>query len=55
MLTLYWLPSSALRLRSTERAAALTLLQIPAPYELGWPMNWATTLYPIYLRGEAYL
>jgi eukaryotic-like serine/threonine-protein kinase len=57
MLTLYWLPCirAAIELHEGNAAAALTLLQIPAPYELGWPMNWDTTLYPIYLRGEAYL
>ena len=57
MLTLYWLPCirAAIELHKGNAAAALTLLQIPAPYELGWPMNWDTTLYPIYLRGEAYL
>ena len=57
MLTLYWLPTinAAIELRGGNPSKALTLLQVPAPYERGWPMNWATTLYPVYLRGEAYL
>ncbi len=57
MLTLYWLPTinAAVELRGGNPSKALTLLQVPAPYETGWPMNWATTLYPVYLRGEAYL
>jgi tetratricopeptide (TPR) repeat protein/predicted Ser/Thr protein kinase len=57
MLTLYWLPTinAAIELRGGNPSKALALLQVPAPYETGWPMNWATTLYPVYLRGEAYL
>jgi serine/threonine protein kinase len=57
MLTHYWLPTinAAIELRGGNPSKALTLLQVPAPYERGWPMNWATTLYPVYLRGVAYL
>ena len=57
MLTRYWLPTinAAIELRGGSPLKALALLQVPAPYEKGWPTNWATTLYPVYLRGEAYL
>ena len=37
---------------------ALELLQIAAPYELGVPGSWSGffgNLYPVYMRGEAYL
>jgi predicted Zn-dependent protease len=40
-------------------AKALEELQVAAPYELGWPtsvfIGYFGALYPIYLRGEAYL
>ncbi len=57
MLTLSWLPCirAAIDLHNGNAAAALPQLQVQASYELGWPTNWATTLYPIYLRGESYL
>ena len=57
ILNVYWLPSinAAIEINDGNSSKALTLLQVPAPYELGWPFNWATTLYPVYLRGEAYL
>jgi hypothetical protein len=57
MLTLYWLPCirAAIDLHNGNAAAALPQVQVPAAYELGWPTNWATTLYPNYLRGESYL
>ncbi len=57
MLTHYWLPTinAAIELRRGSSSKALALLQVPAPYEKGWPTNWATTLYPVYLRGESYL
>jgi len=41
-----------------DPALALNILQVAAPYELGLPAigyyNWPN-LYPVYLRGEAYL
>ena len=57
MLNLYWLPSinAAIQLDQGNPSKALALLQVAAPYELGWALPWATTLYPAYLRGEAYL
>jgi serine/threonine protein kinase len=57
MLNLYWLPSmnAAIEINQGNPAKALALLQVAAPYELGWPLTWATTLYPPYLRGQAYL
>jgi serine/threonine protein kinase/predicted Zn-dependent protease len=41
-----------------QPAAALTLLEAAAPYELGIPGSWSGffgNLYPVYVRGEAYL
>jgi tetratricopeptide (TPR) repeat protein len=42
-----------------EPAKALETLQVAAPYEMGWPTSVFVgsfgALYPIYLRGEAYL
>ena len=41
-----------------EPEKAISILQAAAPYELGSPGNsavFAPTLYPIYVRGEAYL
>jgi eukaryotic-like serine/threonine-protein kinase len=57
MLNLYWLPSinAAIQLDQRNPSKALALLQVAAPYELGWGLQWATTLYPAYLSGEAYL
>jgi predicted Ser/Thr protein kinase len=57
MLNLYWLPciNAAIELNRGNSSKALALLQVAAPYELGWALNWATTLYPAHLRGQAYL
>jgi serine/threonine protein kinase len=56
----YWLPTiraaSALNLGNSGQA--LTELQVTEPYELGGdrpPFSAGATLYPVYLRGEAYL
>jgi eukaryotic-like serine/threonine-protein kinase len=47
-----------LALLHSEPQQALDLLAAAAPYELGWPAfsfyNWPN-LYPVYVRGEAYL
>jgi hypothetical protein len=47
---------AALALRSGDAAKAVSALEVSAPYELG-QLNDAFTfgLYPVYLRGEAYL
>jgi eukaryotic-like serine/threonine-protein kinase len=52
----YWLPviRSAIQLRQRNPARALILLEAAAPYELGNPSPFGN-LYPIYLRGQAYL
>jgi Flp pilus assembly protein TadD/predicted Ser/Thr protein kinase len=47
-----------LALRHHEPAKAIEILQAAAPYELGSPGNTAAftpSLYPIYVRGKAYL
>jgi eukaryotic-like serine/threonine-protein kinase len=53
----YWLPSirAAVELEHNNPGRAITLLQAAAPYELSEPTLWEGFLYPIYLRGEAYL
>ena len=51
----YWLPSirAAVELQRNNPNKALELLQQTAPYELGhWYLG---HMYPVYLRGEAYL
>jgi predicted Ser/Thr protein kinase len=57
-LNFYWLPTiqaaSALQMR--DAAEAIELLQATAPYELGQPLQMGpATLYPVYVRGEAYM
>ena len=56
VLTGYWLPviRSAIQLRQRNPARALILLEAAAPNELGNPSPFGN-LYPIYLRGQAYL
>jgi eukaryotic-like serine/threonine-protein kinase len=56
----YWLPSirAALALGRNDADKAIEILQAAIPYELGAPTPSAAvgeTLYPVYLRGEAYL
>ena len=58
VLKLYWLPTieAAISLDHNDSAHALELLQAPAPYETGGPPPFQmSTLYPAFLRGEAYL
>src|SRR6202521_750855 len=52
----YWLPviQSAIQLRQGNPARAESLLEVAAPYELGDPSPFGN-LYPIYVRGQAYL
>jgi eukaryotic-like serine/threonine-protein kinase len=58
LLKLYWLPTidAAIELKEGHSSRALELLEAAAPYELGWPPPLQPgTLYPAYLRGQAYL
>jgi eukaryotic-like serine/threonine-protein kinase len=52
----YWLPSirAALELNDAHGPAALESLRPTSPYEWACPIP-VSTLYPIYLRGEAFL
>ena len=56
----YWLPSirAALALQRNNAPLAVGYLQVTAVYELGGatpPFSSGATLYPAYLRGQAYL
>ena len=53
----YWLPSirAATELARMNPEQALKALEITKPYELGGDPITLDTLYPVYLRGEAYL
>lgn len=53
----YWVPAirAAIALDEKNPAAALEALQPAAPYELGSPPPGIAFLYPVYLRGLAYL
>ena len=58
LIKLYWLPSisAAIQLKANNSPVALTELEPATPYELGDPPPMQTgTLYPAYLRGQAYL
>jgi serine/threonine protein kinase/Tfp pilus assembly protein PilF len=58
LLKFYWLPTvnAAIKLKEGHSSQALVLLEAAAPYELGWPPPLQPgTLYPAYLRGQAYL
>jgi eukaryotic-like serine/threonine-protein kinase len=58
LLGFYWLPAirAAIELDSNHPAEAIELLRLAGPYELGQPYPLGPgTLYPAYLRGEAYL
>ena len=52
-----WLPMiyATVALRSSDAGKAVKALGAAAPYELGWCPTSAVTLYPAYLRGEAFL
>lgn len=57
-LRLYWFPTlhAALDLADHKPAEAVVALEAVAPYELGEPPPFQiSTMYPAYLRGEAYL
>jgi serine/threonine protein kinase/tetratricopeptide (TPR) repeat protein len=56
----YWLSTirAAIELKRKHPRKAIELLAVASPYELGIPYPQAQacgTLYPVYLRGEAYL
>ena len=53
----YWLPSirAAIEIDRKNPAQAIQALQITIPYELGGDPITLDTLYPVYLRGQAYL
>ncbi|MGH9539383.1 MAG: protein kinase domain-containing protein [Terriglobales bacterium] len=58
VLKVYWLPAvkAAIEIARGNSGQGLNLLQASAPYEMGSPPPFQTeTLYPAYLRGEAYL
>ena len=53
----YWLPAirSAIELEAGNAGRAIELLQPAEQYELGTPSPFFGPMYPIYLRGLAYL
>jgi predicted Zn-dependent protease len=53
----YWLPTirAAIDVDQKAPAEAIELLEAASPYELGEPPPIGGTLYPIYVRGNAYL
>jgi len=54
----YWLPTvrAAIALQRHDSAKAIEILQATIPYELADPPPFSSgTMYPVYLRGEAYL
>ena len=54
----YWLPliHAAIELHENNEARAIEILQTATPYELGQPPPFQLgILYPIYIRGQAYL
>ena len=53
----YWLPTihAAIELAYGKSARALDTLEVTAPYELGATSSSYGNLYPVFLRGEAYL
>jgi eukaryotic-like serine/threonine-protein kinase len=58
VLKVYWLPTvhAALDLDANDSTKALESLEAAAPYELGEPEQFQLgTLYPVYMRGLAYL
>ncbi len=60
LLNNYWLPTirAAIALDRNEAAEALRETELASPYDLGGnnlPFSSGATLYPVYLRGEAYL
>jgi tetratricopeptide (TPR) repeat protein len=57
MMNRYWLPTirAAIEINRNNPAEAVEILRGAAPYELGGPPPISGTLYPIYVRAQAYL
>jgi eukaryotic-like serine/threonine-protein kinase len=59
MIQAYWLPTirAAIAIDRGDARKAIELLSTASEYELGEPVQWPShgTLYPVYVRGEAYL
>ena len=58
MMKVYWLPTirAAIELHSNNAKQALVFLEAAAPYDLGSPPQLQVgTLYPVWIRGQAYL
>jgi serine/threonine protein kinase/tetratricopeptide (TPR) repeat protein len=59
MIQAYWLPTirAAIAIDRDDAQKAIELLSTASEYELGEPVQWPShgTLYPVYVRGEAYL
>jgi tetratricopeptide (TPR) repeat protein len=57
MLKLYWLPTinAAIELSMDNSSQALVYLEAAAPYEMGTSGMGIGYLYPVYVRGQAYL
>ncbi|HXY06717.1 MAG TPA: tetratricopeptide repeat protein, partial [Terriglobales bacterium] len=58
LLKLYWLPTinAAIGLNNGDSSQAVVSLEVATPYELGSPPPLQVgTLYPVFLRGQAYL
>lgn len=57
LLNVYWLPSirAAIELDRHKPTEAIALLQTAAPFEMGSAPPYDGSMFPVYLRGEAYL
>ena len=59
MIQAYWLPTirAAIAINRGDGQKAVELLRVASEYELGEPMQSPShgTMYPVYVRGEAYL
>jgi serine/threonine protein kinase/tetratricopeptide (TPR) repeat protein len=59
MIQAYWLPTirAAIAIDRGDAQKAIELLTTASEYELGEPVQWPShgTLYPVYVRGDAYL
>jgi tetratricopeptide (TPR) repeat protein/predicted Ser/Thr protein kinase len=57
MMNRYWLPTirAAVEINRKNPTEAVEILQGAAPYNLGEPPPIAGTLYPVYVRAQAYL
>jgi serine/threonine protein kinase/tetratricopeptide (TPR) repeat protein len=59
MIQAYWLPTirAAIAIDRGDAQKAIELLRTASEYELGEPVQWPAhgTLYPVYVRGDAYL